>query len=120
NGKMVQLPNYKTRDQGLHTSRSNNVAPGKEVELYEWTIDLQPNGEDSSRSFIHGTGKFSLQCKRIVGPTWLNPDHPNPALSKLATGKLELEVKEKDVEKLPEKKQEKEAFTAWGKEVGGL
>ena len=97
--------------------RSTNVAPGKEVELYEWTFALQPNGENSSRSFIHGTGKFSLQCERMVGPTWLNPDHPNPTLDKLATGKLELEVK--DAEKLPEK-QEKEGFTAWGKEAGGL
>jgi RNA polymerase sigma factor (sigma-70 family) len=92
-GKMVQLPNYRTRDQGLHMPRSSNVAPGKEVELYEWTFDLQPNGENSSRSFIHGTGKHSLQCERIVGPTWLNPDHPNPTLSKLGTGKLELEIK---------------------------
>ncbi|HEV3440388.1 MAG TPA: sigma-70 family RNA polymerase sigma factor [Gemmata sp.] len=91
-GKLVQLPNYRTRDKGLHMPRSTNVAPGKEVELYEWTFDLQPKGENSSRSFIHGTGKFSLQCERIVGPTWLNPDDPNPTLSKLATGKLELEI----------------------------
>jgi RNA polymerase sigma factor (sigma-70 family) len=100
-GKLVQLPNYRTRDKELHMPRSTNVAPGKEVELYEWTFDLQPEGENSSRSFIHGTGKFSLQCERIVGPTWLNPDHPNPILSKLATGELELDVK--DAEKLPEK-----------------
>lgn len=122
NGKMVQLPNYKTRDQGLHTSRSTNVAPGKEVELYEWAIDLQPNGEDSSRSFIHGSGKFSLQCERIVGPTWLNPDHPNPTLTKLATGKLELEVKSDSPpagRKTPKQKQD-ESLTAWGKEAGGL
>ena len=38
-------------------------------------------------------GKFSLQCERIVGPTLSNPNHPNPTLGKLATGKLELEVK---------------------------
>jgi RNA polymerase sigma factor (sigma-70 family) len=92
-GKMVQLPNYRTRAEGLHAPRSIKVAPGKEVELYEWTFDLQPNGENSSRSFIHGTGKFSLCCERVVGPTWLNPNHPNPALSKLATGNLELEIK---------------------------
>jgi hypothetical protein len=74
---MVQLPKYRTRAEGLHMPRSTNLAPGKEVDLYEWTFDLQPNGENSSRSFIHGTGNFSLQCERIVGPTWLNPDHPN-------------------------------------------
>jgi len=91
-GKMVQLPNYRTRDKTKHMPRSTNVAPGKEVELYEWEFVLQPQGENSSRSFIHGTGKFSLQCERVVGPTWLNPDHPNPTMSKLATGKLELEI----------------------------
>jgi RNA polymerase sigma factor (sigma-70 family) len=93
-GKMVQLPPYGTRDQGLNMPRSSNVAPGKEVELYEWTFALQPNGENSSRSFIHGTGKHSLQCERIVGPTRFNPNHPNPTLNKLATGKLGLEVTE--------------------------
>jgi hypothetical protein len=42
----------------------------------------------------------------------------DPVLSKLATGKLELEVKE--AEKLPEKKDDKEAMTAWGQEIRGL
>jgi hypothetical protein len=91
-GKVVKLPNYRTRDQRLHMPRSCKVAPGKEVELYEWEFVLQPKGEISSRSFIHGTGKHSLQCERVVGPTWLNPNHPNPTLSNLATGKLELEI----------------------------
>jgi hypothetical protein len=51
-------------------------------------------GEKSKTLFtIHGAGKFSLQCERVVGPTSSNPNHPNPAMSKLATGKLELEVK---------------------------
>jgi RNA polymerase sigma factor (sigma-70 family) len=113
-GKMVQLPSYRTRAEGSHLPRSTNLAPGKEVELYEWTFDLQPNGENSSRSFIHGTGKFSLQCEPIVGPTWLNPDHPNPTLSKLATGKLELEIKSDPppaapVNETPQKKDRDEA-----------
>jgi RNA polymerase sigma factor (sigma-70 family) len=112
-GKRVQLP--RVAAEGLHRPRNTNVAPGKEVELYEWKFDLQPKAGVDKKSFtIHGTGKFSLQCERIVGPTSCNPDHPNPTLSKLATGKLELEVK--DAEKAPEK----EGFTAWGKEAGGL
>jgi RNA polymerase sigma factor (sigma-70 family) len=126
-GKMVQLPKYKTRDQELHMPRICNVAPGKAVELYEWTFDLQPEAEESSRAFIHGTGKFSLQCERIVGPTWLNPAHPNPTLDKLATGKLELEITAKPPVK-PAAKQVNEnlapspddIFTAWGKEINGL
>ncbi len=116
-GKGVQLP--RVFAEGLQASHSTNVAPGKEVELYEWNIHLLPKGATSKNLVrIHGTGKFTLQCERVVGPTSGNPNHPNPTLDKLATGKLELEVKEA---KKPEKKeQEKEAFTAWGKEVSGL
>jgi hypothetical protein len=116
-GKGVKLP--RVFAEGLQAPHSTNVAPGKEVELYEWNIHLLPKGATSKNLVrIHGTGKFSLQCKRIVGPTSGNPNHPNPTLGKLATGKLALEVK--DAEKLPEKKEEKEGFTTWGKEVGGL
>ena len=118
-GKVIQLlPGY--RALGLQAPRSANVAPGKEVELYEWSFDLRPQGESGKKGSltIHGSGKFSLQCERIVGPTMANPNHPNPAMSKLATGKLELEVKTTPPK--PEKEQEKEGFTAWGKEVDGL
>ena len=92
-GKRVELPKFIA--EGLHGPRNPSVAPGEEVDLYDWTISLQPKGEKSKNVFtIHGTGKFSLQCERIVGPTSANPNHPNPALTKLATGKLELEVNE--------------------------
>jgi hypothetical protein len=91
-GKRVPLP--RGAALGLHMPRSPNVAPGKEVDLFDWEFDLRPNGGSSQKLFaIHGTGKFSLQCERIVGPTSSNPNHPNPTLSKLATGKLELEIK---------------------------
>jgi hypothetical protein len=121
-GKTVEL--LKLKALGLQMPRSTKVAPGKEVELYEWTFDLRPQGESGNKGSltIHGTGKFSLQCERIVGPTSGNPNHPNPAMSKLATGKLELEIKS-DPPATPEKKdppkQEKEGFTAWGKELDG-
>jgi hypothetical protein len=125
-GKMIQLP--RCFAEGKQMPHSTNVAPGKEVELYEWKFDLRPEGESSKNLLtIHGTGKFSLQCERIVGPTSFNPQDPNPTLSKLATGKLELEIKadappdnEKKAPTKPEPEKDKEAFTAWGKEVGGL
>jgi hypothetical protein len=71
------------------------VAPGKEVVLYEWKVDLLTK-EATGKGLvpIPGTGKFSLQCERVVGPTTGNPTHPDPTVAKLATGKLELEVKE--------------------------
>jgi hypothetical protein len=115
-GIVVQLP--RGTDEGRQLPRNTSVPPGKEVELYEWKLDLQPKGGSNKELFtIHGTGKFGVQCERIVGPTSGNPNHPNPTLDKLATGKLELEVK--DAEKSPEGR-EREGFTAWGKEVGGV
>ena len=92
-GKILKLP--KLAALGLQGPRDTPIAPGKEVVLYEWNCGLQPIGGISKNLFtIHGTGKFTLQCTRIVGPTTGNPNHPNPTLDKLATGKLELEVKE--------------------------
>jgi hypothetical protein len=90
-GKKVQIPRLVA--EGLHMPRSPKVAPGKEIEIYDWEFDLQPKGGSNKNLFtIHGTGKFSLQCERIVGSTSCNPNHPNPTLSKLTTGKLELEI----------------------------
>lgn len=92
-GKVVKLP--RVTAEGLQMPRSTAIAPGEEAELYQWSLDLPPKGASSkNRLTIHGTGKFSLQCERIVGPTSGNPNHPNPTLEKLATGKLELEVKD--------------------------
>lgn len=99
-GRLVQLPRYAA--EGLQMPRSPSVPPGKDIELYEWEFDLRPQGESGTKLFtIHGTGTFSLQCERIVGPTSANPNHPNPTLSKLATGKLELAVKAQERRKKP-------------------
>ena len=106
-GKMVQTPRFLA--EGLQGPRSTNVAPGKEVELFDWSFDLRPTGESGNKGSrtIHGTGKFMLQCERIVGPTSANPNHPNPAMDKLATGKLELEIKTAK----PNPEQDKDAGT---------
>ena len=61
---------------------------------------------------------MSVQYERVLGNSSASKIKIDPALSKLATGKLELEVKEP--EKQPQKKEEKEPFTAWGKEFSGL
>ncbi len=75
---------------------SPKIAPGKAVELYEWKLELKPEtprlGRNVRVATLYGTGKFGLQCERIVGPTSANPHDPNPTMSKLATGKLELEI----------------------------
>jgi RNA polymerase sigma factor (sigma-70 family) len=108
--------------QGLAVLRKVTLAPGKEVKICEMNLELQPASErDNKRPVwtLFGTGKFQLQYENVgggnIGTGEIKLD---PILSKLNTGKLELEVK--DAEKVPEKKEEKEGYTAWGEEVGGL
>jgi RNA polymerase sigma factor (sigma-70 family) len=84
-GKALRQP--KVGAEGQHLPRSTIVPAGKEVDLYEWKLDL-----DKAWATSHGTGTFTLQCERVVGPTSGNPNHPNPTMDKLATGKLELEI----------------------------
>lgn len=99
-GKPVPLP--KGSADGRHLPRNTTVAPGKEVELYVWEIGLQPvGGRGDWPLAIHGVGKFTLQCEQVVGPTSANPEHPAPALDKLATGKLELEVTDRADKRQP-------------------
>jgi RNA polymerase sigma factor (sigma-70 family) len=109
-----------------------NLAPGKEIELYELKFKLQPASEKKADdgdvdfggrvSTLYGTGKFQIRYERFIGES-----SADPTLSKLATGKLELEIKpappaapEKKAPQKQEQKREKEGLTAWGKEIGGL
>ena len=100
-----------------------NLAPGKEVNLCELNVELRPvseRGKGRPVWTLYGAGKFQLQYENIGGGNIGTGEIKfDPVLSNLATGNLELEVK--DAEKLPqEQEQEKEGSTAWGKEVGGL
>jgi hypothetical protein len=104
-GMPVPLPHITAF--GFHALVDVNLAPGKEIELYE--LKLEPRSATQSvnnrERTLFGTGKFSVQYERLV-----EPDN-DKVLGKLATGKLELEIKTETKEK---------GFTAWGKEVGGL
>src|SRR5262249_30134580 len=94
-GKAIPLPRLLA--EGEHAPRGPGIAPGKEIDLFDWKFQLRPAkwlGNDGVQS-LYGTGTFNLQCDRVVGPTSANPNNPNPAMDKLATGKLELEVKDK-------------------------
>ena len=83
-----------------------NLAPGKEIELYEWKPELSPARDSGKAKFstLYGTGKFHVQYERVFGNSSSRTIPLDPALSKLATGKLELEVKgtEKSGEKVKE------------------
>jgi RNA polymerase sigma factor (sigma-70 family) len=122
-GKAVPLRGADALSGGrMHSSADVTLAPGKEVELYEWNVALRPASDPGRKNpnieIMYGTGKFSIQYERVLANSSASMIKIDSALSKLATGRLELEVKEP--EKQPQKKEEKESFTAWGKEIKGL
>jgi RNA polymerase sigma factor (sigma-70 family) len=108
-GKPVPQPRYEAGGL-VHTPVEVNLAPGKEMELYELNLELGRASESGNNRFytLHGTGKVNLQYERVLGNTSSGTITLDPILSKLGTGKLELEIKS---EPPP---------AAWGKEVGGL
>lgn len=70
-----------------------------ELVLHEWKCQIKPAGESNNKGrpyALYGSGKVSVQYDRVFGPPEMSL--PNwkldPALSKLASGKLELDVKE--------------------------
>jgi RNA polymerase sigma factor (sigma-70 family) len=77
-------------------SKEVNLAAGKSIELYQWELYLRPESDRIKPTFpttphatLYGPGKFIIQYKRVA-EDW---SRDWSALSKLATGKLELEVK---------------------------
>ncbi len=102
----------------VHVPVDVNLVPGKEIDLYELKLELRPVkwlGNDGV-SALYGTGKFQIQYERVFGNSSAGSFEIDPTLGKLATGKLELEIKTAP----PKQEKEKEGVTAWGKEVDGL
>jgi RNA polymerase sigma factor (sigma-70 family) len=92
-GKPVPLPNVTAF--GIHLPADVTLAPGKAIELYEWKRELRPAkwlGNDGVPS-LYGTGTFGVQYERVFGNSSAGSIKIDPALSKLSTGKLELEIK---------------------------
>jgi hypothetical protein len=98
-GKPVPQPMV-IPDIGEHLPGEVELPPGKEIELHELKRQLRPASESSSKKVmqpypLYGTGKVSVQYEQVLGtpsmglPGW----KIDPTMSKLATGKLELEVR---------------------------
>jgi hypothetical protein len=106
-GKPVRLPSEQdAEDVQVRLPVDMNLAPGKEIELAELNFKLRPASESGNKDFstsygtkvsvqydLYGTGKFAVQYERVFGMTSQGAVTLDPALSKLGTGKLELEVK---------------------------
>jgi hypothetical protein len=80
---------------GLIQFKEVTLAPGKEIDLCELNLALRPASEqDKARPWtLYDTGKFQLQFERVGGNIGTGEIKYDPVLSKLVTGKLELEVK---------------------------
>jgi RNA polymerase sigma factor (sigma-70 family) len=111
---------------GFHIPVHVSLAPGKEIELESrfgggagapgYRYELRPangGGEPTTKeqTLFVGTGKVTVQYQQVIGDSSSGRMELDPQLSKLATGKLELQVQ--DAEK-------REDGTAWGKPAGGL
>ena len=106
------LPQSGTTMLGTHGPTEVNLEPGQEVVLETRMhgasgspYALLPEGGGLSTTkawpLFVGSGKFSLHYDAVFGNSSSGKIKLDPALAKLATGKLELEVKE--AEKLPAK-----------------
>jgi hypothetical protein len=94
-GKPVPQPDV-IPDIGERNPGVQRLRPGEEIELHELKRTLRPAkrlGNDRVPS-IYGAGKFGVRYEQVLGiaemgsPGW----RLDPTLSKLATGKLELEL----------------------------
>jgi RNA polymerase sigma factor (sigma-70 family) len=91
---------------GFHVPQAVTLNPGKEIEL-ESRLPLRyllspPTGEKGAtkeRSLFVDAGKVTLQYERVFGNSSSGSVEIDPALSKLATGKLELEIARAPAEK---------------------
>jgi hypothetical protein len=112
-----RLPLKDGTPKGIYKPLDVNLAPGKEIVLYELQLELSNNkGIGVPRdSTLYGTGKFSVHYERVLGSSSLSSVAIkfDPILSKLATGKLVLEVTDAlKVKKVDEKKSDKESDPA--------
>jgi RNA polymerase sigma factor (sigma-70 family) len=96
-GQPVPLEPFPTAF-GRHIPQKVVLAPGKEIELYELMFKLRPASEvgdyprtkvgpEALAERLWGAGKVRVQYEQFARPD------TDPILSKLATGKLELEIK---------------------------
>lgn len=102
-GKAV--PQSRTRMEGLHGPTLVTLEPGKEIVLETrmhgaggspFALLPEDGGLSATKTspLFVGTGKVSLHYDAVFGNTASGKIKLDPALEKLATGKLELEVKE--------------------------
>jgi len=105
--KTIRLGGVNLFGRLAHIPVDVNLAPGKEMELHDLKLKLEPASQggdvtEVSTEALHGKGKFQIQYEQLAAASI------DPNLTKLATGKLELEVKEAEKPKENDPKAEKD------------
>jgi hypothetical protein len=97
-GKPVPQPTI-IPDIGERDAGGVESPPGKEIELHQLQRQLLPasesgGGKEKQSHALYGPGKVAIQYQEVLGrPEMARPNWKlDPALRKLATGRLELEV----------------------------
>jgi RNA polymerase sigma factor (sigma-70 family) len=82
----------------VHVPVEVNLAPGKEIELAELKLEPRSSAQSVTEGAwtLFGTGKFQIQYERVFGNSSGRSIKVDPTLSKLATGKLELEIEDSE------------------------
>jgi RNA polymerase sigma factor (sigma-70 family) len=100
-GKSVPQPNI-IPDIGERDAGVVELPPGKEIDLHEMKRQLRPASEGNSNKSmrpyaLYGTGKIGVRYEQVLGtPEMGRPQWKlDPALAKLATGMLQLDVKDR-------------------------
>jgi RNA polymerase sigma factor (sigma-70 family) len=116
-GQGKRVPLTRVTAFGLHVPQEVTLAPGKEIELYELKLGLMPANDPGNKwsETVYATGKFLIQYEQVFGNSSSGTIMLDPILSKLATGKLDLEIK---ADPPPEKGQADEP--PWGDVVEGV
>lgn len=91
-GKTIRLGGVVLFGRLVHIPVDVNLTPGQDMDLHDLKIKLAPAGDSGdvtevSPETLNGKGKFQIQYEQLAAASI------DPILSKLATGKLELEIK---------------------------
>lgn len=104
NADVKKVPQSKTEVMGQHVPVSVTLEPGKEMVLETRMhgssgvpyVLIPPNSkekrDDKVTPLVVATGKLQLQIEKVFGNSSAGFLEVDPALEKLSTGKLELEV----------------------------
>jgi hypothetical protein len=81
--------------EGLRKENVVDLAAGEVIDFCELKLDLRPASESGKKGHrtLYGMGKFQIQYEQVTGE-YLKPVLIVQNKSKLATGKLDLEVKD--------------------------